>query len=192
MSDRPHIVRVVADEARRQLFVRPRHSGAVPQPRVRDEEIGVEFDDGDFIPYADLGYSGDVGFFRLSEGAGATNEAAPYAASGRLIDLGQIVVTAGASRRLTNDEIRDLLDRHAAGDFGDNGEFYDVDVSDEMLRAGPAPIVPSGPANKVNVLTGAGAIVSAYTVRDYRVWVITEAGENRTTLLLFAGPAAGE
>ena len=132
-----------------------------------------------------------MGFFRLSEATGDTNEAAPYAASGRLIDLGQIVVTAGASRRLTNDEIRDLLDRHAAGDFGDYGEFYDLDVSDELLCASPAQLVPDGVTNKINTLTGVGAIVSVYTVRDLRVWVITEAGENRTTLLLFAGPAAG-
>lgn len=191
MSDRPHIVRVVADEARRQLFVRRRRHAIPPQPRIRDDEIGVEFDNGDFIPYADLGYSGDVGFFRLSEAMEEANEAAPYAASGRLIDLGQIVVTAGASRRLTNDEIRDLLDRHAAGDYGDYGEFYDLDVNDEMLRAEPIQLVPSGAANKVNTLTGVGAIVSAYLVRDFRIWVITEAGENRTTLLLFAGPATG-
>lgn len=191
MTDRPHIVRVVADEARRQWFVRRRHAGAPPQPRLRDEEIGVEFDDGDFIPYADLGYNGDVGFFRLSETTGEPNEAAPYAASGRLIDLGQIVVTAGASRRLTHEEIRELLDRHAAGDFGDHGQFYDLDVSDEMLRAGAAQLYPPGAINKVNVLTGVGAVVSAYTVRDLRLWVITEAGENRTTLLLFAGPAGG-
>lgn len=191
MSNRPHIVRVVADEARRQLFIRRRSQANPPQPRIRDDEIGVEFETGEFIPYADLGYSGDVGFFRLSEATDETNEAAPYAAGGRLIDLGQIVVTAGASRRLTNDEIRDLLDRHAAGDFGDYGEFYDVDISDEMLRADPADLVPNGAANKVNTLTGAGAIVSAYTVGAFRIWVITEAGENRTTLLLFAGPAAG-
>lgn len=188
MSDRPHIVRVVADEARRLYFRRRRDREALPKPRIRQDEIGVEFVDGDFIPYADLGYSSDIGFFRLSETTEVPNETAPYAASGNLIDLGQIIITTGASRRLNNDDVRDLLHRHASGDFGEYGEFFDLEVDDAMLSDDPARLPGPGPANKVNTLTGMDAIVSAYTVREHRIWVITEAGENRTTLLLFAGP----
>lgn len=189
MTERPHIVRMVADEARRQFFSRRRRRDQLPTPRIHQDEIGVEFQEGEFIPYADLGYNSDIGFFRLSETRDAANEAAPYAASGQLIDLGQIIVTTGASRRLTNDEIRDLLDRHASGDFGEFGEFYDLDVNDEMLVTDPARLNSLGPANKVNTLTGMDAIVSAYVVAGNRYWVITEAGENRSTLLLFAGPS---
>ena len=47
----------------------------------------------------------------------------------------------------------------------------------------------TGAASKVSTLTGMDAVVSAYTVREHRFWVITEAGESRTTLLLFAGAA---
>ena len=46
-----------------------------------------------------------------------------------------------------------------------------------------------GLANKAHTLSGLDAIVSAYTVRGHRIWVITEAGDNRATLLLLAGPA---
>lgn len=189
MTERPHIVRVVADEARQQFFGRRRRHNQLPMPRIRQDEIGVEFDKGDFIPYADLGYSSDVGFFRLSETGDATNEAAPYAASGRLIDLGQVIVTTGASRRLSNEEVRGLLDRHAFGDYGEFGEFYELDVNDDMLIADPLHLPSFGPANKVSTLTGMDTIVSSYTVDGGRYWVITEAGENRTTLLLFAGPS---
>lgn len=189
MSERPHIVRVVADDVRRQFFTRRRNRADLPHPRIHGDEIGVEFGAGDFIPYADLGYSGDIGFFRLSETADVRNEAAPYAAGGRLIDCGQIIVTTGASRRLGNDEVQDLLDRHASGDYGEFGEFFDLDVDDDMLRSG-AGLLP-GQSNKVNTLTGMEAIVSAYIRRQHRFWVITEAGENRTTIILYAGPSEG-
>lgn len=116
------------------------------------------------------------------------NEAAPYAAAGHLIDLGQVVLTTGISTRITNDEIRDLLERHASGDFGEFGEFINLDVDDEMLSHDPGLLHDTGLANKVNILTGMDAVVSAYSVRQHRIWVITEAGEKRTTLLLFAGP----
>ena len=191
MSDKPHIVRVVADEARKMYFRRRRGREALPRPRIRQEEIGVEFVDQEFIPYADLGYNGDIGFFRLSKTFDVLNEAAPYAAVGRLIDPGGIVVTTGASHRLTNDEMRDLLDRHVAGDYGEFGEFYNLDVDDTMLTAESLGLSDRGVANKVYTLTGLDAIVSAYTVREHRIWVITEAGENRTTLLLFAGLVEG-
>ncbi len=51
------------------------------------------------------------------------NEAAPYAAEGHMIDWGQIIITTGAARRLTNDVIKELLERHASGDYGEYGEF---------------------------------------------------------------------
>jgi hypothetical protein len=190
MTDKPHIIRVVADEARRQFYRRHRRRASLPRPRIKENEIGVEFDNGEFIPYADLGYSCDIGFFRLSETAGIPNEAAPYAATGRLIDCGQVIVTTGASLRLTNHEISELLGRHASGDYGEYGEFYELDVDDDMLSDNPSRLPAPGPANKVNTLTGMDAIVSAYTVREHRIWVITEAGENRSTLMFFAGPAA--
>lgn len=189
MSDKPHIVRLVAEEARRQ-FYHPRHDRAPRMlPRILNDEIGVVLNDGQFIPYADLGYHGDIGFFRLSETTDVANEAAPYASTGRLIDCGQIVVTTSVGRRLSQDEIRTVLECHTTGDFGDFGEFYELDITDEMLGEGPAHLWTLGQRNKANTLTGLAPIVSAYTVRDHLVWVITEAGEKRTTVLLYAGVA---
>jgi len=124
MSEKPHIIRIVADEARRQYYQCRRARAELPRPRIADNEIGVEFDDGRFIPYADLGYHDDVGFFRISETPEPASQAAPFAASGRLIDCGQVVVTTGVSLRLKAEEIRGLLDRHSRGDFGTYGEFY--------------------------------------------------------------------
>lgn len=189
MSDKPHIVRLVADDARRRFFARHHNRAALPQPRILDDEIGVEFEDGEFIPYADLGYSSEEGYFRLSETTGMHNEAAPYAAEGHMIDWGQIIITTGAARRLTNDVIKELLERHASGDYGEYGEFFDLDVDDDMLLANPDEIPDPGLANKVNTLTGIQPIMSVYTVGENRYWVITEAGEKRSTIILFAGLA---
>ena len=50
------------------------------------------------------------------------------------------------------------------------------------------PLSP-GLANKVNTLTGLNPIASAYTVREHAGWVLTVAGEKRTTILLYAGAA---
>lgn len=189
MNEKPHIVRVVAGEARKLFFGRNRDFDAIPRPQVREDEIGVIFDDGEFIPYSDLGYSGDIGFFRLSETDGVANEAAPYASGGRLIDLGQIIISTGASCRLSHDEICDLLERHAAGDYGEYGEFYELDVDDALLAGDLAWVPDRGLANKAHTLSGLDAIVSAYIVREHRIWIITEAGDHQTTSLLFAGPA---
>lgn len=189
MSEKPHIVRIVADEARRQFYRRHHSRAELPKPRICDDEIGVEFGDGQFIPYADLGFHDEVGFFRLSEATELQSQAAPFAASGRLIDCGQIVVSVGVSQRLMADEIRDVLARHSSGDFGGYGHFYDLDVDDGMLLDDAAQPLPLGLVNKVNTLTGLNPIISAYTVREHAVWVITEAGEKRTTLLLYAGSA---
>jgi hypothetical protein len=189
MSEKPHIVRIVADEARRQYYRCHRSRAELPKPRICENEIGVEFDDGRFIPYADLGYHDEVGFFRLSEATERSSQAAPFAAVGRLIDCGQIVVTTGMAQRLTHEEIRDVLERHSGGDFGVYGEFYDLDVDDAMLLDEAGQPLSPGLANKVNTLTGLNPIVSAYTVREHAVWVITEAGEKRTTILLYAGAA---
>ncbi len=189
MAEKPHIVRLVADQVRRQYYRNHSTRAELPQPRIHGDEIGIELQNGRFIPYADLGYHDEVGFFSLSETADVTNQADPYAAAGRLIDCGQIVVTTGVSLRLTANDIRALIERHAAGDFGENGEFYDLDISDDMLTAPSAQPLPMGVVNKINTLTGLDPICSAYAVGEHAVWVITEAGEPRTTLVLYAGVA---
>jgi hypothetical protein len=187
MSTKPHIVRLVADEVSRVFY----HHGSIPhasvRPRILGEEIGVEFESGDFIPYADLGYSCDIGFFRLSGDYDETNDALPYAAAGQLINFGQVLISTSVSQRLSNEDIQDLLQRHASGDYGEYGEFYDLDITDDMLLSTDFSSLWTAPRNKVSTLTGLEAITSEYIVNTHRIRVITEAGEDRTTVFLFAG-----
>ena len=159
----------------------------IPRPRLMDDEIGVLFGDGQFIPYADLGFHHDLGFYRLSDVEGLPNEAAPFAATGKLVNAGQIVVTTGVTDRLTADEIRDLVTRHTTGDFGQHGDFYEIDLTDDELRRGSPQATTIGVLNKIGALSGLGSIISEYPVRGYRIWVITESGDNRSTVLVFAG-----
>ena len=188
MTEKSHIVRLVADEARRKVYRNDSWSKDWPKPRILEDEIGVEIN-CEFIPYADLGYNHDVGFFRLSGLEDEPNDAAPYASVGHMIDCGQIVVTTGASARLSNAEIRDLLMRHGQGDFGEFGDYFDLDVDDDMLTGKSAGAPEMGVLNKANTLTGLSTIFSAYTVRENRILVVTEAGEKRSTVVLFAGYA---
>lgn len=185
---KPHIIRMVADRARKLYYTQNKPRQVLPSPRIVDDEIGVLFDDGRFIPYADLGFHHDIGFFRLSEEFLLPNEAEPFAAYGKLLHQGQVVVTTGVTERLSNQQIRTLLDRHTSGDYGTFGEFFDIDVPEQALLEESATTQPRGVQNKINTMTGLEAVISEYEVDGSRVWVMTEAGDNRTTILLFAGP----
>lgn len=190
MDHRPHIVRMVADRARELYFTQRRLPIDIPRPCYEGEEIGVRFADGQFIPYADLGFHHDLGFYRLSEVTGLISEAAPYAAAGKIVNAGNIIVTTGVSERLTADEIRDLIVRHTTGDFGRHGDFYAIDVTNDELRRGSQQAATIGVLNKVGALSGLGAIISEYIVGADRIWVITENGDTRSTVLIYAGLAA--
>jgi hypothetical protein len=84
--------------------------------------------------------------------------------------LGQILATPGALRAIedTGEEPRhvilNLLSRHVCGDWGDLGE------ADKR-------------ENEFSVRNGL-RILSAYQVKETKVWVITEADRSATTVLL--------
>ena len=90
--------------------------------------------------------------------------------SKRRFELGRVVVTQGALAALgDNDAARStacsqLLAKHAAGDWGQCGK-HDAKVNEEALVRGQR-------------------LLSVYTVRDQRIWVITEADRSATTILL--------
>ncbi len=188
MTNKPHIIRMVADRACKLYYGQNKPRATLPSPRILEDEIGVRFADGRFIPYADLGFHRDRGFYRLSETFDVPNESAPFAAGGKLLHAGQVIVTTGVSARLSPGTIRALVDRHTAGDYGSHGDFYDIDVTDDLLRLERLDGVARGVANKVNTLTGLNAVHSEYVVDGQRIWVVTEAGDNRTTVLMYAGP----
>ncbi|MEZ4518367.1 MAG: hypothetical protein R3C44_16615 [Chloroflexota bacterium] len=83
---------------------------------------------------------------------------------------------------------QDLVTRHTAGDFGQHGDFYEIDVTDEELQLGSRQATTIGVLNKIGALSGLGSIISEYVVRDYRIWVITESGDNLRSLQFWSLP----
>jgi hypothetical protein len=78
--------------------------------------------------------------------------------------LGQLVATPGALDAAPMPELLAIVGRHARGDWGD------PDAEDRR-------------ANERALATGE-RLLSAYTVGETRVWVITEADRSATTVLL--------
>ena len=78
--------------------------------------------------------------------------------------LGQMVITANASLRLSTEEVLTALRRHVCGDWGDLCP-EDTLANDAALQQG-------------------GRLFSAYGQGADRFWVITEADRSVTTVLL--------
>jgi hypothetical protein len=82
--------------------------------------------------------------------------------------LGRCVITPSAQSLLAERGMpgltTTLLDRHAAGDFGDLCE-EDRGANAEALRTG-------------------GRLLSSYEVAGVRLWIITEADRSATTIML--------
>jgi hypothetical protein len=80
------------------------------------------------------------------------------------VPLGQLVITANASLRLSTEEVLAAVRRHASGDWGDLCP-EDAMANNEALHQG-------------------GRLLSAYGDGQYRFWIITEADRSVTTILL--------
>ncbi len=78
--------------------------------------------------------------------------------------LGQLVITANASLRLSTEEVMTAIRRHASGDWGDLPP-EDSLANDDALKQG-------------------GRLFSAYGQSVSRFWIITEADRQVTTVLL--------
>ena len=79
--------------------------------------------------------------------------------------LGQVVATQGALRELTQANIRNALNRHRAGDWGD--------------------LCPEDRAANDRAMLDGSRFLSAYhTESGVCFWVITEADRSATTVLL--------
>ena len=89
--------------------------------------------------------------------------AAPYRPP---VSLGRVVATPGALGLASRHgvDLRALLRRHEAGDWGDVG-VSDARANEHACRSG-------------------GRLLSAYSTPGGRVWVITEADRSATTVLL--------
>lgn len=86
----------------------------------------------------------------------------------RKFNLGQLVVTPGASEAVGTEHLAELLaaifEKHACGDWGDLGE------EDKM--------------NNDIALESGDRILSAYNIGGTRIWIITEYDRSATTVLL--------
>jgi hypothetical protein len=78
--------------------------------------------------------------------------------------LGVVVMTPTVAKLLTSEEVESLVARHAGGDWGE--------VPDEDWQE-----------NDLSLMHG-WRILSSYPVRGQKIWVITEADREATTLLL--------
>jgi hypothetical protein len=78
--------------------------------------------------------------------------------------LGRIVATPGAMDAFTPEQLLGMLRRHATGDWGEVDQ-HDWKANDTALKEGTR-------------------LLSAYTLNDTKVWIITEADRSSTTFLL--------
>jgi hypothetical protein len=78
--------------------------------------------------------------------------------------LGQVVITANASLRLSTEEVLSGLRRHASGDWGD--------------------LCPEDTLANDNALHDGDRLLSAYGQGEDRFWIISEADRAVTTVLL--------
>jgi len=84
-----------------------------------------------------------------------------------LFALGQVVATPGALELLENQgqAPSQFIARHHCGDWGDEMCDEDRELNDAAVKDG-------------------SRLLSAYTVSNEKIWVITEADRSSTTLLL--------
>jgi hypothetical protein len=78
--------------------------------------------------------------------------------------LGQLVITANASLRLSTEEVLSGLRRHACGDWGD--------------------LCPEDTLANDHALHDGDRLLSAYGQGEERFWIISEADRSLTTVLL--------
>jgi hypothetical protein len=95
---------------------------------------------------------------------------------GALFPLGRVTITGGAVAALAEagEHAASFLARHARGDWGANGQFEKIVLTDDERLRGWEATEDSGKINKSNVLGGRDRIMSEYrTARGTRLWVIT-------------------
>jgi hypothetical protein len=78
--------------------------------------------------------------------------------------MGQLLITPGAREVLSQADIASIIARHLGGDWGEVPP-EDAEENELSLREG-------------------FRVLSAYTVKDQKVWIITEADRSATTILL--------
>jgi hypothetical protein len=109
---------------------------------------------------------------------------------GARFPLGRVTITGGAVAALAEggEHAASFLARHVRGDWGANGHFDQIELTDDERRRGWEATDDSGKINKSNVLGRRDRIMSEYsTVRGVRVWVITSLDHSAGTTILLPG-----
>ena len=90
--------------------------------------------------------------------------------------MGKVTITGGAVEALADagQHAAMFLARHARGDWGEIGQFDQIELKDDEWRRGWEATDDSGKINKSNVLNRRDRIRSEYTTaKGKRLWVIT-------------------
>jgi len=107
---------------------------------------------------------------------------------GARFPLGKVTITGGAVESLAeaSQHVASFLVRHARGDWGEYGNFDQIELTDDERRRGWEASEDSGKINKSNVLARRDRVMSEYTTgRGRRIWIITTwDGGGGTTVLL--------
>lgn len=101
---------------------------------------------------------------------------------------GMVVVTPSVQALVPGSAtIKNYLDRHLCGDFGEFGHFTAIEVSDYELTHGVVATDDSGKLNKLAILGKYHSVLSEYVLKSQTIWIITEdvsGTEARTTVML--------
>jgi hypothetical protein len=107
---------------------------------------------------------------------------------GARFPLGRVTITGGAVAALADagGHAASFLARHVRGDWGENGSFEQIELTENEQRRGWEATDDARKVNKWNLLNKRDTLLSEYTTSlKTRLWVITQlAGCGVTTVLL--------
>lgn len=107
---------------------------------------------------------------------------------GARFPLGRVTITGGAVAALSaaGEHAASFLARHVRGDWGENGCFEQIELTEDEQRRGWEATDDPGKVNKWNLLNKRDTLLSEYsTSLKTRLWVITQLGRpGATTVLL--------
>jgi hypothetical protein len=104
-----------------------------------------------------------------------------------IFPLGKVTITGGAVEALAESDqhAAAFLARHVRGDWGKNGRFDQIELTETKRRRGWEVTDDSGKINKCSVVNGRDRVISEYTtIRGRRLWVITSLDNGGGTTVL--------
>jgi hypothetical protein len=107
--------------------------------------------------------------------------------AGARFALGKVTITGGAIAALADagEHAASFLARHVRGDWGENGDFDQIKLTQDERNCGWEATDDSGKINKSNVLAKRDRVLSRYaTSLGIRLWVITSLDRSGGTTVL--------